>query len=153
MDSMIRPRIRLRSLASLLMLVPALAAAQATALTGNARTAALTELVLSATDDPSDSRPAVNPISSATIVANAAGTTGKFRIGFRLDDNNYAHVTLSAPATDGKTTIVLGDELPSGTKVTFEFSRVMVFKRRLHCCLRGTEVHDSGDSVAGSYSR
>ena len=65
--------------------------------------------------------------SVAEVLARHGGTVGKFTLGFKMGDNNYAHATLSAPATDGRTVQELGDELPSGTKATFAFSRLIGF--------------------------
>jgi hypothetical protein len=95
--------------------------------TRTVRSLALTEVILPATADPTGARPAIEPISSATVVTGAGGTVGKFTLGFKVGDDNYAHVTLSAPATDGRVVQELGDELLSGTKATFAFSRLIGF--------------------------
>jgi hypothetical protein len=109
----------------LVLVVASTASAQAVPVTGPDRAAILANVMLPITADPTGSRPAVEPVSSATLVTGSGGVTGQFTFGFKQGENNYVKVGLSAPAKDGRTEIVLGDDLPSGTKMTVTFSRLI----------------------------
>src|SRR5688572_5883454 len=122
------PAVRLRSHVALLvpviLCVTVSAAAGQVPLTGKSRELVLKELVLPATADPTGSRASIEPVSSATIVTGADGTYGQFILGWNAGTKNYLHATLTAPATAGRVVHMLGDDLPSGTKVKFAYSRV-----------------------------
>jgi hypothetical protein len=104
----------------------ALAQPQPDPLTPARRARILTELILPATLDPTGTRAPIDPISLATIVTEPGATYGKFQLGFKVTEtNDFAHVTLTTPATGGQAVQLLGDELASGTKVSFAFSRLI----------------------------
>lgn len=81
-------------------------------------------IMLPATADPSLSRTAIDPSSSAAIVTGANGTRGEFKLGLKVHALTFLNLTVSTPAKAGRAQLVLGDELPGGTKIEVAGSRI-----------------------------
>lgn len=123
------PRTLSMRLAPALITTAALAASARPAL---AQDPALTSLItravmLPTTADPSLSRISMDAESSASVVTTASGTRGEFKLAVKLTGLTFLNVGLSTPAKSGRGQIVLGDELPTGTKVELSGSHVWWF--------------------------